>query len=581
MNQAFTQTGGSGAISWTWTGTLPPSLSLNPASGVLSGTVTQTGNFAFTVRATDANGCVGERPYTLVVGTISCAITVPPTNLPNGTVGTTYAQVLNASGGLAPYTFTVVGGVLPPGLTSFSNGVLSGTPTQPGSFTFTVSVRDANNCTGTQTYTIVIGNTCPAITFTPNSLPNGAVNTPYNQIVTALPSGNYNYVVSGGLPLGLSLNPLSGAITGTPTSAGTYPFTIVATTTTGACSNSQFYTITITTQTNPCSVVLTPTSQTFSNAGGDGSVAITTGDRCVWVSLEDVSWIEILTSKSGVGSDVLRYHVSPNSGSARTGTFTISGQPFTITQSGNVAPPPPSLTCMNAAGLSSGAIAPDSLVTALGQDLSTSDQAQSAPPGVPATTLNGTTVQIRDSANTIRAPLFYVSKTQVNFLLPSATAPGPAIVTITNGAGVVAQTTVQVTTVAPGIFSANTDGRGSVQGNALRLRNGLVVAETPLARFDATQQRWVGEPLDVSRSDEQVIVQLYGTGLRARSSLANVIVTLGGIVVPVTAASPHVSAPGLDQLIFNVPPELSGRGEVSLVIGADGQAANFVTLTIK
>ena len=126
---------------------------------------------------------------------------------------------------------------------------------------------------------------------------------------------------------------------------------------------------------------------------------------------------------------------------------------------------------------------------------------------------------------------------------------------------------MQVAAVAPGLFSANADGRGSVQGSALRLRNGLVIGETPLARFDATQQRWVGEPLEVSRSDEQVIVQLYGTGLRARSSLASVIVTLGGVAVPVTAASAQTSAPGLDQLIFNIPPSLNGRGEVSLVIG--------------
>lgn len=161
------------------------------------------------------------------------AITLVPPVLPPGAVGVAYFQTITASGGTAPYTFAVIAGTLPAGLTLTPGGVLSGTPTTAGSSTVTIRGTDANGCFGTVIYTIVIAlvpPVCPAINFTPATLPNGTVGVPYSQTFTG--SGGtapYTFgVTAGALPAGLSLS-ATGVLSGTPTTAGTSNFTIRAT----------------------------------------------------------------------------------------------------------------------------------------------------------------------------------------------------------------------------------------------------------------------------------------------------------------------------------------------------------------
>lgn len=86
----------------------------------------------------------------------AAVIVVLPTTLPAGTEDEAYAQVLSATGGVGPYTFTKSAGDLPTGLTLSEVGVLSGTPSAAGSFTFTVTATDYNGATGTREYTVVI-----------------------------------------------------------------------------------------------------------------------------------------------------------------------------------------------------------------------------------------------------------------------------------------------------------------------------------------------------------------------------------------------------------------------------------------
>jgi subtilisin-like proprotein convertase family protein len=149
--QTFSQIGGTPPVGFGVTGALPQGLSL--AGATLSGTPTQIGNFNFTITAVDSQGCIGNRNYTLA---ISCPpITINPQTLPEGRVGTAYSQALTASGGVNPLSFASAGG-LPAGLTLSSAGLFSGTPSQQGSFTFSVIVTDANGCTGTANYTLLI-----------------------------------------------------------------------------------------------------------------------------------------------------------------------------------------------------------------------------------------------------------------------------------------------------------------------------------------------------------------------------------------------------------------------------------------
>ncbi|MGI8689019.1 MAG: putative Ig domain-containing protein, partial [Thermomicrobiales bacterium] len=102
----------------------------------------------------------GSQAYTLSVTTPT--ITLSPATLPGGVRSVAYpATTLAAAGGTAPYTFTVTTGMLPTGLMLSPSGLLSGTPTAGGTFTFTVTATDANGFTGMQQYTITVSTTAP------------------------------------------------------------------------------------------------------------------------------------------------------------------------------------------------------------------------------------------------------------------------------------------------------------------------------------------------------------------------------------------------------------------------------------
>ncbi len=157
-NRTFTANGGSAPYSFSiGAGALPTGLSLNAATGVLSGTPATSGTFSFEVRATDITGCSGSTGYVL---TIDCPrITLAPanSNLPNGALGTAYNQSFSASGGIRPSTFEVVLGSLPNGLSlNAATGLLSGSPSARGRFDFVIRVTDGNECTGQRPYRIVV-----------------------------------------------------------------------------------------------------------------------------------------------------------------------------------------------------------------------------------------------------------------------------------------------------------------------------------------------------------------------------------------------------------------------------------------
>ena len=146
--------GGTGPYTFTISaGALPAGLTLS-SGGVISGTPTGSGSSSFTVRALDTLGNAGTRAYTVNIGTIT--LTINPTTLPAAVVGRPYRQTVVASGGTAPYTYSITAGALPPGLTlNAATGVISGTPTTLGTATFTVQARDVNGDIGTRAYTLV------------------------------------------------------------------------------------------------------------------------------------------------------------------------------------------------------------------------------------------------------------------------------------------------------------------------------------------------------------------------------------------------------------------------------------------
>ncbi|MHA7271002.1 beta strand repeat-containing protein [Arthrobacter sp. HLT1-20] len=203
--------------------TLPAGLSL-AANGLLTGTPTLAGTFDVAVKVTDVYGSISNLTGSL---TIAPLIAVTPATLPGGQTGSSYSQQLTASGGTAPYAFTVTAGTLPAGLSLAANGALTGTPTVHGSSTFTVTAKDAGNFPGTTSYTVAVKPA--AVVVGPVTLPAPDAGSAYSAQLTASGGiGPFTFAISeGSLPPGLAL--AAGLISGTPTAVGNYAFTVTAT----------------------------------------------------------------------------------------------------------------------------------------------------------------------------------------------------------------------------------------------------------------------------------------------------------------------------------------------------------------
>ena len=283
FSQTFTQSGAiSGATFSLNSGTLPSGLALNASSGVLSGTPTQTGSFPITVKVTDGQGCSGVGPtYNLVINCQTITVTNPATN--TGTANAAFSQTFTASNTIGATTFTLNSGTLPTGLTLSSAGVLSGTPTQTGSFPITVKATDANGCFGVgPTYTLTIA--CQTITVTNPATSSGTVNAAFSQTFTASNTiGATTFTInSGTLPAGLTLSS-AGVLSGTPTQTGSFPITVKATDANGCFGVGPTYTLTIACQTITVTKPVTNTgtvnvafSQTFTSSNTIGTVNYTT-----------------------------------------------------------------------------------------------------------------------------------------------------------------------------------------------------------------------------------------------------------------------------------------------------------------
>jgi hypothetical protein len=179
----------------------------------------------------------------LVLAPGAGATTVDPAVLPAGTAGTAYSQTLTSSTGTAPFTFAVTAGSLPPGLSLASGGLLSGTPTSSGSYSFTVTATDFANVTAARAYTLSISPA--AVAISPATLPPGSRSVFYSQALSG--SGGtapYTFAVTAGsLPAGLALG-ASGTLSGTPGAVGSYTFTVTSTDA-NASSGSRTYTLNI------------------------------------------------------------------------------------------------------------------------------------------------------------------------------------------------------------------------------------------------------------------------------------------------------------------------------------------------
>lgn len=239
----------------------------------------------------------------------------------------------------------------------------------------------------------------------------------------------------------------------------------------------------------------------------------------------------------------------------------------------------PSTTTVSAATFARPPLAPNSIVSIFGSALATGvAEATSLPLPI---TLAGTSVMVADARGTQRpAPLFYAAPSQVNCAIPAGTAPGPAVITVTNAVNAQFRGTVDIETVAPGLFSANQDGRGVAAAYIQRvLGDGSQSLEFV---FDcAGPGQCAASPIDLGGPSEQVFLILFGTGIRNRSSQTGVSVRIGGQAAEVQYAGPQGLFEGLDQVNVRLPRTLAGAGLVDISLDADGNPANVLQVRIK
>jgi hypothetical protein len=260
----FSASGGSGVFTWAETGALPPGLTFS-ATGQLSGTPTTAGNYPFLVTATDSsNPALTDSTNTSIKIDDSLIVISTAPMPPTGMLTYPYPGfTLTATGGSPPFTWSMKTGTLPAGLTLGSNGSITGTvaPTAVSS-TFTVVATDSAQPpqSAPQSFTLVIANPGPPVITLMPGPPAGVNGTAYS---------GFSFTATGGflplswtapqsaLPNGLTLGS-DGSLTGTPTSAGTFPFTVTVTDSAATpAMNAALFTVTITNPPPP-TINLTP-----------------------------------------------------------------------------------------------------------------------------------------------------------------------------------------------------------------------------------------------------------------------------------------------------------------------------------
>ncbi len=325
-NYTLTESGGTSPFTWSVSsGSLPAGVSLS-ADGTLSGTPTATGTFGFTVKVTDANSQSATQVTSLTINAgVSTTFPAPPT----GAVGVAYSDTLTATGGTAPYTWSVNAGSLPPGITLTSAGVLAGTPTSTGSFTFTVNVVDQNNGIATTSITLVVS---AGLTLTFPAPPAGQAGVAYTDTLTAAGGTTpYTWSVSAGsLPPGITLTASTGVLAGTPTTAGTFSFTVkVIDATSQTATKATSITIAggLLAMTAPASTVLPSAAPGGTTSARLGTVTVTDNR-----GLAGASWTATVTATTFVTGGAtapetipltqVTYWSGPATATTGTGTFT-------------------------------------------------------------------------------------------------------------------------------------------------------------------------------------------------------------------------------------------------------------------
>lgn len=234
------------------------------------------------------------------------------------------------------------------------------------------------------------------------------------------------------------------------------------------------------------------------------------------------------------------------------------------------------LAAVNAASFIGDTLAPDVITAMFGSFQTQNGQiAVAGGPSLP-TTLGGAKVSI----NGQDAGLYFVSNSQINFLVPNSVADGQALITVTNANGTTRSGMVSINRTAPGIFTANFSGTGTAAA---------VVTNDGVNFQSLLNPNGTERAIDPGTSSKPTYLVLFLTGIRnvpaanptdANGVAESVQVTMQGIPASVSYAGKQPGTDGLDQINVVIPPQLAGAGQINVQVKANGQVSNSVTMTI-
>ena len=568
---------------------LPPGLKLG--AGWILGTPTSWGTWLTLVNVTDSQGRHSSTAFffNIVYG----LEILTPSGLPPGTASKPYAQTFTGTG-TGRLTWSFGTGTLPPGLVISEKGVLSGTPSSGGSYTFSLSVADEVHRGAVKTFTLVIGS---AVQVLAGSLDGGHVGEPYLQTLKAQGgAGAYAWsLISGALPPGLSLT-AQGALTGTPTTAGSFTFTAKAVDFNDLAA-SQLFSIDVLPRMDISSPTLSfrfpgtgaALSQTLSVTGAGANVKFAT---TVGIS-SGGNWLAV-TPTSGVTAATLLVSANPVGLPAGlySATLYVIGQgvfnaPRSVAVTLEVTEAKPLVSAINGASFatSPAVVAPGSIAALFGsgfpQDASVYKTTllipDSKPPSV-STTLSGITAKF----NGIAAPLFFAGVGaasslpagvfQINCQVPQELPAGLAVVEVFQKDSLIAAGAVQVVPTAPGVFmmaepvagqAAAINEDGSLNGGAAH----------PAAPHSV---------ITIYATGAGSSFKDYATG-RPLSALTGQLAACDGVPLYVTASSPVVTIGGksADVKFSGLAPCYLGLWQLNLLLPDDVPRGTSVPLTVQ
>jgi uncharacterized protein (TIGR03437 family) len=235
---------------------------------------------------------------------------------------------------------------------------------------------------------------------------------------------------------------------------------------------------------------------------------------------------------------------------------------------------------LNAASYATAPLATDAYAVIFGTDFSL--QTALAPTLPLPTQLAGLTMTVTDSKGVTKsAMLYYVSPTQIDFVVPEGLAGGAGTVSISNANGQTGSFAITIGSISPALFSADSSGKGAVAALAFAFAADNSVQTVPVFNCSGTPLVCITVPIDLGAPGTGVYLELFGTGIRGLSGIAGISVTAGGKALQVPYAGAQPVYPGLDQVNVLLDPSLSGSEVITLQLNLDGIAANPVQINIK